>query len=95
MTLIVSISDKDDIGAINFEAKCKSGVSLQHKRVANWFRQRGRWSRWKHCPREAPAVCGIKVRVDSDLLEHETPDVKGDRAGLTEVQLKCCQVKTS
>ena len=64
--------DKDDLGAINFEARCKSGVLLQHKRVNNWFRNRGIWSKWRHCPREAPAVCGIKSRVDSDLLEHET-----------------------
>ena len=37
-------------------------------------------------------MCGIKARVDANLLEHETPDAKGDKSGLTEVQLRCCMV---
>ena len=48
------------------------------------------------CPRVAPAVCGIKARIDADPrgggLAHETPDTKSDEAGLTEIQLKCCAV---
>ena len=48
------------------------------------------------CPKAAPAVCGVKSRLDADPhgggLAHETPDVKADEAGLTEVQFKCCQV---
>ncbi len=48
------------------------------------------------CPEAAPAVCGVKARLDADPraggLAHETPDVKGDEAGLTEVQFKCCKI---
>ena len=44
------------------------------------------------CPDIAPAICGIKARVDFERLEHETPDTTGDKAGLTEVQMRCCSI---
>ncbi len=108
------LSDEDDLGAVDFEAVCSSGIRLLHHPMHNWVRNRGRWSRAKMCPQYAPAVCGIKSRVDgrrrprhgknaktkgnggltaNGLLEPTTIDEDpGDKVGLTEIQLKCCEV---
>jgi hypothetical protein len=62
------------------------------------------------CPDWAPAVCGIKSRVDGRkrtqgssadqretagnlLLPTAVDEDPGDKVGLTEIQLKCCEVK--
>ena len=85
----------DDIGATNFEAICKSGARLLHRHEASWINDRGEWGGIALCPPEAPAVCGIKSRIDNADPRQRTysvPDMRGDRAGLTEVQLKCCTV---
>ncbi len=84
------------MGATDFEALCSSGIRLRHQPLSGWIRDRGRWSEPARCPAEAPAVCGVKSRLDADPrsggLAHETPDVNGDEAGLTEVQFKCCKI---
>ena len=97
----------DDVGATNFEAVCKSGAKLSDRRLQK-HKGRGQWGDTAFCPEEAPAVCGIKSRIDglidnkdargrnkimkSIMLVHQVPDAAGDSAGLTQVQLKCCQV---
>lgn len=96
----------DDVGATNFEAICNSGAKLSHAGIAN--NGRGEWGPVAYCPKAAPAVCGIKTRIDglidnsrgrgrnkilkSMMLVHQVPDAAGDSAGLTQVQLKCCQI---
>ncbi len=88
--------DRDDLGALDLEAECSSGVRLRHRRRPGWITaRRGVWSDEARCPPEAPAVCGLKVRLDEPgrrggLFERE-PDLKSDSAGLTEVQFKCCE----
>ncbi len=52
----------DDVGATNFEAVCKSGARLSHSGIAN--NGRGEWGPVAYCPKVAPAVCGIKTRID-------------------------------
>ena len=97
----------DDVGATNFEAVCKSGAKLSDRRLQK-HKGRGQWGDTAFCPEEAPAVCGIKSRIDglidnkdargrnkimkSIMLVHQVPDAAGDSAGLTQVQLKCCQI---
>ncbi|XP_059099701.1 vitelline membrane outer layer protein 1-like [Tigriopus californicus] len=85
--------DEDDVGAIDFEGICSSDIRLRHRSVKSWIQARGLWSEERRCPSDAPAICGIKTRVDFERLEHETPDSKNDKAGLTGVQFKCCQVE--
>lgn len=96
----------DDVGATNFEAICKSGATLSHAGIAN--NGRGEWGPVAYCPEAAPAVCGIKTRIDglidnsggrgrnkilkSMMLVHQVPDAAGDSAGLTQIQLKCCKI---
>ena len=63
-------SDEDDLGAVDFEAECASGVRLLHRPMRNWVRNRGRWSRAKKCPAYAPAVCGIKSREAAAISRH-------------------------
>ena len=88
--------DRDDLGALDFEALCSTNIRLRHRRLNTWITHtRGSWSDEVRCPQEAPAICGIKVRLDEPnhrggLFEKE-PDLKTDSAGLTEVQFKCCQ----
>ena len=69
---------------------------------------RGEWGPVAYCPKSAPAVCGIKTRIDglidnsgsrgrnkilkSMMLVHQVPDASGDSAGLTQIQLKCCNM---
>ena len=104
----------DDVGATNFEAICKSGARLSHKgfqprdynpRFQQTSSDRGRWGKIARCPQDAPAVCGIKTRIDGPIVVkkgrgklkrkvlpvHQVPDAAGDTAGVTEVQLKCCE----
>ena len=96
----------DDVGATNFEAECKSGAKLSHAGLSR--HGRGEWGPVARCPPEAPAVCGIKTRIDglidnsrgrgrnkilkSMRLVHQVQDAAGDSAGLTQLQLKCCQI---
>jgi len=96
----------DDVGATNFEAVCKSDAKLSHAGIAN--NGRGEWGPVAYCPKSAPAVCGIKTRIDglidnsgsrgrnkilkSMMLVHQVPDASGDSAGLTQIQLKCCNM---
>ena len=96
----------DDVGATNFEAVCKSDAKLSHAGIAN--NGRGEWGPVVYCPENAPAVCGIKTRIDglidnsggrgrnkilkSMMLVHQVPDATGDSAGLTQIQLKCCKM---
>lgn len=98
----------DDVGATNFEAECKSGAKLSHAGLSR--HGRGEWGPIARCPPEAPAVCGIKTRIDglidnsrgrgrgrskilkSMMLVHQVQDAAGDSAGLTQLQLKCCQI---
>ena len=74
----------------------------------NDHKARGLWGPVAFCPNDAPAICGIKARVDglidnkdargknkivkSIMLVHQVPDAAGDSAGLTQVQLKCCSI---
>ena len=84
---------KDDIGAVNFEAVCASGARLVHRPMASWINDRGKWGPLMKCPEAAPAICGIKSRVDTadpNQGRYQVPDITTDQAGLTEVQLKCC-----
>ena len=99
----------DDVGATNFEAECKSGAKLSHAGLSR--HGRGEWGPLARCPEIAPAVCGIKTRIDgwidnsssrgrgrnkknkqSMMFVHQVPDQPGDSAGLTQLQLKCCQI---
>jgi len=97
----------DDVGATNFEAVCKSGAKLSHAGL-HGDKGRGQWGPVAFCPDDAPAICGIKSRIDglidnksargrnkimkAMMLVHQVPDAAGDSAGLTQVQLKCCQI---
>lgn len=102
--------DVDDVGATNFEGVCRSGARLVHRATTRskntrWS-NRGEWGPVAKCPEKAPAVCGIKSRIDGPVggrrgkyrarsnnrLVHQVPDQRGDSAGLTEVQLKCCRI---
>ena len=94
------------MGATNFEAVCKSDAKLSHAGIAN--NGRGEWGPVSYCPANAPAVCGIKSRIDglidnsrgrgrNKILKsmtrvHQVPDAPGDSAGLTQIQLKCCKM---
>ena len=33
--------------------------------MPQWINDRGEWGKWAYCPEEAPAVCGIKSRIDN------------------------------
>ena len=55
----------DDVGSTNIEAVCKSRAKLLHRPVLQWINDRGEWGSWVECPKEAPAVCGIKSRIDN------------------------------
>ena len=55
----------DDVGSTNVEFLCKSLVKLLHRPVPRWINDRGEWGSWAECPKEAPAVCGIKSRIDN------------------------------
>jgi len=87
----------DDVGSTNVEAVCKSGAKLLHRPMPTWINDRGDWGAWAKCPDDAPAVCGIKSRIDNGYpnryAHYMIPDKRGDKAGITEIQLKCCEVK--
>lgn len=108
MMILILFLAVDDVGATNFEAECKSGAKLSHAGLSR--HGRGEWGPIARCPPEAPAVCGIKTRIDglidnsrgrgrgrskilkSMMLVHQVQDAAGDSAGLTQLQLKCCQI---
>ena len=33
--------------------------------MPTWINDRGDWGAWAKCPDDAPAVCGIKSRIDN------------------------------
>ena len=33
--------------------------------MPTWINDRGDWGAWAKCPEDAPAVCGIKSRIDN------------------------------
>ena len=66
----------DDVGATNFEAVCKSDAKLSHAGIAN--NGRGEWGPVVYCPENAPAVCGIKTRIDG-LIDILIKDEKSGR----------------
>ena len=61
----ISFSGTDDVGSTNIEAVCKSGAKLLHRPMPQWINDRGKWGDFAYCPKEAPAVCGIKSRLDN------------------------------
>ena len=63
--MYLSYLGTDDVGSTNVEAVCKSGAKLLHRPMPTWINDRGDWGAWAKCPNDAPAVCGIKSRIDN------------------------------
>lgn len=73
---------RDDTGMDNVEYKCRDVNSWSETATLKGdAKERGRWSRWKECPR-GEFICGIDTRVR---------DPGGDDTALNDIKHQCCQ----